>query len=122
MACLVIILQVSPGHHNRSLGFMSFFWIINASTIVLTNVLVYWDVNSNCLRERRLWHTREVAWSEVTHVGAWNPEQPASDTLAIHYARPAPMSDKGDVIANPDDRQQFIAALRRFAPQATFDV
>ena len=98
------------------------FWIFNAAIIVLTKLFVYWDVNSGCLRERRLWNTKEVAWQEVTHVGAWNPKQPASDTLAIHYARSTPMSDRGDVIAAPEDRQQFIAALRRFAPHATFDV
>lgn len=122
MACFVIVLRLSPGHHNEALRIMVPFWIFNAAIIVLTKVFVYWDVNSGCLRERRLWNTKEVAWQEVTHVGAWNPKQPASDTLAIHYARSTPMSDRGDVIADPEDRQQFIAALRRFAPHATFDV
>jgi hypothetical protein len=42
--------------------------------------------------------------------------------LQVDYARPAPMSDRGHVLANPEDREQFIRTLRRFAPQATFDV
>jgi hypothetical protein len=32
------------------------------------------------------------------------------------------MSDRGHVLANPEDREQFIAAMHRFAPQATFEV
>jgi len=32
------------------------------------------------------------------------------------------MSDRGHILADPEDRDRFIAALRRSAPQATFDV
>jgi len=32
------------------------------------------------------------------------------------------MSDRGQIMANPADRLEFIAALRKFAPQADFEV
>jgi hypothetical protein len=85
-------------------------------------IFIYWDVDDDGLRERRLWKTKEVAWRNVRHVGAWNPSQPASDYLAIDFARPAPTPGRSRIIAHPEDRTAFIAALRRFAPQAVFDV
>jgi hypothetical protein len=82
--------------------------------------LVYWDLDSAGLHERRLWGERKIPWQEVIRVSAWNPEQTSSDFLAVHYARSAPMSDRGSVIANPDDRKQFLAGLRRYAPLTVF--
>jgi hypothetical protein len=76
MACLFVILRLSPGHHNETLRLMVPFWIFYAAVIVLIKVFVFWDVNSDGLRGRRLWNTKEIAWPEVTHVGAWDPKQP----------------------------------------------
>lgn len=93
-----------------------------ATARTLSQAFIYWDVDPEGLRERRLLSTRSIPWQEVVHVGSWRPNQPASDYLEIDYARPAPISDRGTVIANPEDRSGFISALRRFAPQANFDV
>jgi hypothetical protein len=101
---------------------LAVIFVILASQRVFSQVFIYWDLDSDFLRERRLWNKREVAWKEVTHVGSWHPKQPSSDYLAVYYARPEPMSDRGSIIANPEDRAQFVAALRRYAPQAKFDV
>jgi len=113
---------LSAKHPGSIQIFTAVVWVFLGSIEALSRFLTYWDLGSFGLHERRLWNTREVPWQEVTHVGAWNPERPSSDFLAIDYARPAPISDRGSVIANPEDRQQFIDALRRFAPQASFDV
>jgi len=92
---------------------------VNALIRVITQIFVYWELDSSSLREHRLWDCREVAWREVARVGLWNPK---STVLEIQYARDAPLSDRGTVIANPEDREQFLAAIHRFAPQAAFDL
>lgn len=88
----------------------------------LNQGFIYWEIDNDGLRERRLWHSKQVPWQDVVHVGSWHPNQPSSDYLEIDYARPAPMSDRGSVIANPEDRSGFLAALHRFAPNADFEV
>jgi hypothetical protein len=118
LVCLIAVLWLSG---VKSLPALAFGAIIFASVIVLSQVFVYWDLDSHCLRERRLWGKRQVPWEEVTRVSAWN-EKPSSDFLAIHYSRRGPMSDDGSIIANPQDRQQFLVELHRYAPQAVFDV
>ncbi len=79
---------------------------------------VYWDLDADRLRERRLFRTTEVPWQEVTHIGPWGKTL----YLVVEHAREAPMSDRGRVIANPEDRSGFISLVLRYAPQASFDV
>ncbi len=121
LACFVVVLLCS-GLRAGGFGDFAVLIVLFAMQRVLLHAFTYWDVLSDCLRERRLWNTREVAWREVQHVGGWRPSQPSSDSLAIDFARPAPLSDRGSIIAHPEDRSAFIAALRKFAPQAAFDV
>jgi len=121
-ALFVLVLRLSRGHHNEVLTTLAVFLPVFAALKILAQIFVYWDLDSAGLHERRLWGEKKIPWREVTRVSAWNPEQTSSDFLAVHYARSAPMSDRGSVIANPDDRKQFLADLRRYAPLAVFDV
>jgi len=117
--CLYIVLPfVMP---NRGLHFAQILSIAVASFQILTKTLTWWDLDSDGLKERRLWYTREIPWREVLRVGGLN-SRPASRILAIDYARPAPMSDRGQILASPGDRAQFLAALHRFVPTADFEV
>lgn len=119
-ACLIATLWLSGRRHSES-RFLALFFLVMASLQVLNHFFIYWDIDPAGLRERRLWSTREIHWREVTHIGGW-PSQPSSDSLQIDFARPAPISERGSVIANPEDRGGFIAALHKFAPEAEFDV
>jgi hypothetical protein len=121
IACFVLVLWFS-GLHSRKIDFLAVIFVILASLRVLNQILIYWDLNSDSLREHRLWNKKEVAWVEVTHVGSWHPKQPSSDYLAIDYFSSAPLSHQGRIVACPEDRAGFLAALRKFAPQAVFDV
>jgi hypothetical protein len=85
---------------------------------VLNHFLIYWDIEADHLHERRLWHTTDIPWSEVTHIGYWEK----SLCLSIDHKRTSPMSDQGSIIANPEDQSEFISAICRLAPQATIDV
>jgi hypothetical protein len=89
---------------------------------ILSRLLVYWELDESSLRVQSFRTTREIALAEVTHVGGLVPGKPSSACLRVDYARPAPMSEQGYILATPKDRVRFIAALRRFAPQATFEV
>jgi hypothetical protein len=124
MLCFLIVLKISElksGHHNAALSPLVLMWIVFGLGRVLSQIFIYWDVDSTGVRERRLWSERTIPWQEVTRVSGWM-DRPSSDALVLHYARPAPLSDSGTVVAAPDDRQQFLSDLHRFAPQATFDV
>ena len=103
-------------------GFTAAIYIWWALLRVLSQIFNYWELDADCLRQRNFLGVKEIPWQEVTRVGSFPPKHPASSMLQVDYARPAPMSDRGYVLANPEDREQFIRTLRRFAPQATFDV
>jgi hypothetical protein len=102
--------------------FSAAVWIWWALLRVLGQFFYYWELDAGCFRVRNFWYQKEIPWGEVTRVGSFNPKQPSSGFLEVDYFRPAPMSDRGHVLANPEDRDQFIRTLRRLAPQATFEV
>jgi hypothetical protein len=116
-----VVLLSPRGSPHSAWGFTAAVWVWWAFLRILSYLFTYWELDSSSLRQHSYWSTKEVAWEEVTHVGGLNG-RPSSAVLEVDYARPAPMSDRGHILASPEDRQQFIAALRRFAPQAAFEV
>jgi len=108
------------GLHSRFVAIYAFCLALNTLQRVFNHAFIYWELDSTSLRERRFWNTKEIQWGEVTHVGGF--VRPSSDHLEVDFAHPAPMSESGRIIARPEDRQQFLAALHRFAPQAHFEV
>jgi hypothetical protein len=88
---------------------------------IFFHLFIYWEIDSNSLRVHRFWTTKEIAWADITHVGGANG-RPSAAFLDVYYARSAPMSDRGHFLANPEDRRGFIEELRKFAPQAEFEV
>jgi hypothetical protein len=126
LPCWLIVRKVSSlnsGHRNGALGLLFVvLCVVFGFQRVLNHIFIYWEVDSSGLRERCLWNERSIPWQEVTRISGWMPEHPWSDSLALHYARSAPLSDSGTVVAAPEDRQQFLTHLHRYAPKATFDV
>jgi hypothetical protein len=119
-ACLFAALWFS-GHLSGIAGLFALYFVSMTAFRALSQVFIYWEIDSERLRERRLWHTKEIPWPEIVHVASWHPRQVSHDYLEIDYARPAPMSDRGSVFANPEDRTGFLAALHRFATEADFE-
>jgi len=83
---------------------------------------MYWELNTSCIRHRWFWKKNEIAWQNVTRVGYMNYKRPSSCGLEIDYILPGPLIERRSMLADPLDREQFITALRRFAPHAVFDV
>jgi hypothetical protein len=122
LACDYIFdLIAGVGHKSTQHPYLAVLYMLLASQVVLNHFLTYWEMDSSSLRVRYFWTTREIAWAEVTHVGGANG-RPSSGFLDVYYARPAPMSERGHFLANPNDRRAFVEELRKFAPQAEFEV
>jgi len=117
-ACLVLVLWLD-GLRSGTAGFLFLFFILMALQRVLSYVFIYWDLGVEELRERRIWSTRSVPWNEVTHIGRWTQN---SNYIIVDHSRLEPLSDRGRMVANPDDEAGFIAALRRYATQAEIEL
>jgi hypothetical protein len=93
------------------------FLILSVLLTILSHFLTYWELDPACLRERKLWKTKEIAWKDVTRIGRFGF---SSDIVKISYGRVPEVCEY--ILANPCDRDRFIAALRRFVPEANFEV
>ena len=103
-------------------GVTAALWAMAGSSLALNSRFVYWELDSACIREHWFWKKREVPWEEVTRVCCSHPKAPKSGYLEVDYVRPAPTSSRGQIRANPTNRQEFLAELRRLATNADFDV
>jgi len=123
LSCAWVLIAVFKYNQSGSFpsGLSTALFVLVGLQQVLPPLFTYRELDSSGLRVRRLWHRKEIAWEDVTHVGGFNGRSSAS-MLEVDYARAAPMSDSGHILANPDDRRGFIQELRKFAPQADFDV
>jgi hypothetical protein len=123
LACMAVFFAAfGSGRPAGSLhGFSAAIFALLPLQQILLNRTHYWELDAASLRVNLLWNTKEIGWDEIKRVGG-SGGRAAANTLEVEYARAAPLSERGRVLANPQDRQQFIDALKRFAPQATFEV
>jgi hypothetical protein len=90
--------------------------------------LIYWDLNSDELYERRMWNRQRVAYSEITAVRPWRSKNRSSENwssshLDIEFGQVgSAFNPRINMIACPSDRETFLNTLRKQAPQAEFTV
>lgn len=97
--------------------------ILQLLIAVATYFFVWWRIDDSGLTQRRLFSTRTIPWNEITRIGPWQPHsKPMPQWLAVEYARPAPMSDRGELLIQPADRNTLVRTLRAHAPQADFEI
>jgi hypothetical protein len=85
-------------------------------------IFTWWAVEDAGLVQHRLWSTRITPWSEIIRVGPWVPnKKPINNWLAVDYMRAAPISDRGELLFQPADRDALVRALRTHVPQADFE-
>lgn len=118
---MTVLWSSAHGHRSTNLSILAASWIFLAALRVSNHLFVYWDLDSTGIRERRFWGIKQIPWSEVTLVQGLNGS-PSSNFLEVWSSRPSPISASDRVLAYPGNREEFIAALRRFAPQANFEV
>jgi hypothetical protein len=119
---MLVLLISEPHHVDPFLRYLTVMWVVVGLVRVLSRIFIYWDVTPNGLRERRLWSARTIPWSEIASVTPWPDGKPMRGSLAIDFARPAPLSSTGRVVANPNRLDEFLAELREHATQARFAV
>jgi hypothetical protein len=116
------LLLSGPHHASPFLRIFAVLWGLLGLFRVLDRFCTYWDVASDGLRERRLWSVRFIPWAQINSVAPWPDGKPMHGAVVIDFARPAPLSSTGRVIANPDRLDEFLAELREHAPQARLAV
>ncbi|HEY6446592.1 MAG TPA: hypothetical protein VIY53_09045 [Acidobacteriaceae bacterium] len=122
LGLLPLVLLLSPGgYRGMQTPWLVALWVALALQRLIPRVFTYWEVSPEGLFERRLWRERTVAWNEIVSVSPWPEGKSASRQVAVSFGRSAPLSDRGQVIANPGDPDSFLMALREHAPQARFD-
>jgi hypothetical protein len=77
----------------------------------------YWELDSKCLRIRKLRMKRDIPWNEVTDVG-WLGNR--SGTIRVNIGHNT--ADYDRLYLEPDDLAGLIAELRKFAPHAEFEI
>jgi hypothetical protein len=107
---------------GKTEAFLAVLISLPAVFMFLSRYFIYWELAPTCIREREFWNEKEVTWNKVTHVDKYLPGLTTDHALAVWYVNPASRSGRSYIVANPEDRKDFIAALRRFAPLAIFDV
>ena len=118
MGLLCLLLMAFTPHFNPvSQQWWMIGWPLLALLRILNSIIVYWECAPSGLRERRIWRIKDVQWDQVRQIGRWKPKD---DTVAVIFARPAPLSTSGCIVADPTDRAGFLAALRQYAPLANF--
>lgn len=96
-------------------------WIALALLQALKVRFFYWEMDSSCLRRRRLWEKTEIPWQDVLSVQTVLPIGSAEGRLIVYYKDPEPMTYRTNVIVYSQDRPAFLDALQGFAPQAKLE-
>ena len=106
--------------HPRHNGNIALVWIALGLINFFRVCATYWEMDTEGLREHKLWWTsQKTRWQDVTRViSLWS----SSHDLKIEYDRIELGSKFGYIMADPADREAFLDALSRFAPQAEFVV
>ena len=119
-----VLWSSAHGSSSNLLAWIAFVYAVPALLQLAGHFLVYWETDDRGLLERRFWKTTQIPWKEVTRVSPWYG-RPASETLVVDFTRTpevTPYTGRDRLIATPGDRESFIREVRRFAPQAVFDV
>jgi hypothetical protein len=96
--------------------------LLIALSYIAMYLFSWWRIDDSGLTQYRLGDERTIPWNEITHVGPWQPnDRPNYKWVAVRYSRPAPLSDRGELIIQPKDRNTLIQTLRSHAPQAEFE-
>jgi hypothetical protein len=105
-------------HPRQSeVGFLNLITAILALLVFYGQKTTTWEMDTDSLRQRKLWINTKIGWQDVTRVESlWS----SFYDLKIAYNRRGIGSRIGHILANPVDRDAFLDSLHRFAPQAEF--
>jgi hypothetical protein len=98
-------------------------WILLSIWAVASYYLIYWDLESDALLERRFLTFRRVEYAAIANVDPWGGQRAASGTINIQFGElGSALNPRTSVTASPLDRETFLNTLRKHAEQAEFSV
>ena len=107
-------------HRDSRNGYDITFLVLLTIATLLTlfrQQVIFWEMDADSLRYRRLWFYTKIEWQDITSVvSQWS----GTFDLKIEYHRRGFGSKIGRILTNPLDRDGFLDALRQYAPQAEF--
>ena len=112
-------------HHGIGQAYLlaGILWLFVGFYSIVGYFFVWWRIDDSGLTQRRLWSTRTIPWNEITRIGPWrHNNKPIPNWLSVEYARPAPLSDRGELRFQPAKCFFLVRALRARAPQADYEV
>jgi hypothetical protein len=119
---VVLLYATGPHHATRTLRAYVVVWTAIIAVHLLLRAFIFWDVAADGLHVRRLWSSRTIPWNQIISVEPWPDVRSVRGSIAIDFSSPAPLSTSGRVVAHPGRLDEFLAALRRYAPQASISV
>jgi hypothetical protein len=119
LACFELILCFTSRHPGSTWG-LACGWTLMAILSALKHVFIYWELDNGCLRQHKFWKVTEIPLQRVTRVDCYTFGF-ASSSVKVTYSS-ASSAERDFILASPAVRGEFVDALRRFAPQAAFDL
>ena len=123
-ACVYAALWLIDRRPGRMVAVVAVVFLISALLQAISRRWFYWDIDSTGLHQRHLWSKKEigVAWDKVIIVRNFIPGLRWDGTVSVYYERPMSRNGFSYIVATPERRKEFIATIRRFAPQAKFEI
>jgi len=115
-------LWLRPRHPDLSGALTPAIFFTLALLQFLCRYFVYWDVGADGLHERIFVRHAHIAWDKIRHVRPYVPGLKWGGVVSVYFSRTESRFGFGYIVTMPEHRKKFVAALQRYAPQATFDV
>lgn len=101
-----------------------FIWAFIVLAPFISQIVVYWDITPEGLRERRFWRIRFTPWSDVVHVVDHGPVRwvgGKTGSIEVEFPGPNPKSRNRRILVRTKSRCEFLSAVRTYTPQAVFE-
>ncbi len=116
-ACGLLLAMQLLSHPNRLTGASIALFVLGCAAAIITYRSIYWESSPRCLLLRKLWQRKEIPWKEITRVG-WLGNTSGTFSISVGHR----IEDYDRIYIEPSDQAGFIAALRKYASEASFEL
>jgi hypothetical protein len=109
--------------NGQGYSFIAIIQVLIALSYFLMYFFTWWRIDDRGLTQHGFGGERTISWNEITHIGPWQPnDRPNYQWVSVQYSRPAPLSDRGELLIQPANRDTLVRSLRTHAPQADYEI
>jgi hypothetical protein len=122
--CSQIFSWIVGRHLSQGAIFLCVLSAIMVLFQAFSRYLFYWDIDSEGLHQRHFGSKKDfsIAWDKVLCVRSAIPGVTWDGTVAVYYDHPESKLGFKYLVTTPEHRKRFIAALREYAPKATYKI